>query len=252
MLTLGPTRGIFLNTIFYTPLLIWLIGAPFGRYFRGDRPPPKRAVRGLADIVQTTREVWKLPVLAPMMALAGAASFFVGNSYQAQMPGFAHDLGHGDPGTAYTMLLAADATGALVAGVLLESRGGLFAIRPASAMMLAMGWGAALFGFALSRSYPMAIGFLLVAGFCELSFSSMTQTLVQMNAPEASRGRVLGLYNMAAAGLRMFSGIIVGLAGSVVTVHGSLAMATGAFVVAAGFLLTRVRGRAVAAATPVL
>ena len=38
-----------------------------------------------------------------MMVLAGGASFFVGNSYQAQMPGFAHDLGHGDPGVAYTV-----------------------------------------------------------------------------------------------------------------------------------------------------
>jgi MFS family permease len=248
MLTLGPTRGIFLNTVFYLPLVVWLIGAPFGRHFRGDRAPPRRAVRGLADIVQTIREVRVLPVLAPMMALAGAASFFVGNSYQAQMPGFAHDLGHGDPGTAYTMLLAADATGALVAGVLLESRGGMFAIRPQSAMALAMGWSGSLLGFALMRSYPLAIGFLLVAGFCELSFSSMTQTLVQMNAPDASRGRVLGLYNMAAAGLRTFSGITVGLAGSIVTVHGSLAMAAGAFVVVAGFLLMRVRA---AAAMPV-
>ena len=252
MLTLGPTRGIFCNTLFYLPLLIWLIRAPFGRYFRGDRAPPRRAVRGLTDIVQTIREVRKLPVLAPMMALAGVASFFVGNSYQAQMPGFAHDLGHGDPGTAYTMLLAADATGALVAGVLLESRGGLFPIRPASAMLLALGWGSALFGFALMRSYPLAIAFLLVAGFCELSFSSMTQTLVQMNAPEASRGRVLGLYNMAAAGLRAFSGVTVGLVGSIVTVHGSLAMATGAFVVAAAFLLTRVRAEAIAHPAPVV
>jgi MFS family permease len=252
MLTLGPTRGIFLNTLFYLPLLVWLIGAPFGRHFRGDKAPPRRAVRGLGDIVQTIREVRKMPVLAPMMLLAGAASFFVGNSYQAQMPGFAQDLGHGDPGTAYTMLLAADATGALVAGVLLESRGGLFPIRPASAMVLAIGWGLSLCGFALMRSYPLAIAFLLVAGFCELSFSSMTQTLVQMNAPDASRGRVLGLYNMAAAGLRAFSGITVGLVGSVVTVHGSLAMATGAFVVAAAFLLTRVRAESAAPAEAVL
>ena len=56
--------------------------------------------------------------------LAGCASFFVGNSYQAQMPGFAHDLRHGDPGVAYSLLLGADALGALCAGFLLESRGG--------------------------------------------------------------------------------------------------------------------------------
>ncbi len=46
-----------------------------------------------------------------MMLLAGAASFFVGNAYSSQMPGFAADLGHGDPGVSYSMLLAADAAG---------------------------------------------------------------------------------------------------------------------------------------------
>jgi len=223
------------------PLVVWLVGAPYGRRFRAGASPPRRAVRGLADIVQTVREVGRVPILASMMVLAGAASFFVGNSYQAQMPGFAHDLGHGDPGMAYTMLLAADASGALVAGVLLESMGGLLAVRPTSAMALAMAWGGALAAFALMRSYPLAIGFLFVAGFCELSFSSMVQTLVQMNAPEASRGRVLGLYNMAAAGLRTFSGVTVGLAGSLMSVHASLAMAASAMVVVAAALLATQR-----------
>jgi MFS family permease len=241
MLTLGPTRGIFLNTVFYLPLVFWLVGAPYGRHLRKDRPAPRRAVRGLADIAQTIGEVRAIPVLASMMLLAGAASLFIGNSYQAQMPGFAHDLGHGDPGTAYTVLLAADATGALLAGILLESRGGLFKIRPASATTLAMAWAVALFGFALMRSYPLAIAFLFLAGFCELSFSSMTQTLVQMNAPEATRGRVLGLYNMAAAGLRAFSGVTVGLVGSVASVHASLAIAAASFVSVGTLLLARLR-----------
>ena len=241
MLTLGPTRGIFLNAAFYIPLLLWLVAAPYGRHFRGDRAPPKRAVRGLGDVLQTIDEVRTIPILGVMIALAGAASFFIGNSYQAQMPGFAHDLGHGDPGTAYAMLLAADAAGALLAGILLESRGGIFAMRVDTAFVLAMGWASALLGFALMRSYPAALCLLFVAGFFELSFSSMVQTLVQMNAPEASRGRVLGLYNMAAAGLRAFSGLTVGIAGSVLGVHRSLAIAAGAFVVVGGTLLARLR-----------
>ncbi|HWL86655.1 MAG TPA: MFS transporter [Polyangiaceae bacterium] len=242
MLLFGPTYGIFFNTVFYLPLLVWLIRAPYGRHFRSDSPAPKRAVRGIADIVQTIREVRTIPMLAIMIALAGAASFFVGNSYQAQMPGFAHDLGHGDPGTSYTMLLAADAAGALLAGILLESRGGLFKMRPTSAVMLAMAWAAALLGFALMRSYSLAIALLFLAGFFELSFSSMTQTLVQMNAPEVTRGRVLGLYNMAGSGLRAFSGVTVGLAGAIMSVHASLAISAGSFVSIGAILLARLRG----------
>jgi len=236
MVTIGPTHGILVNTVFYLPLLLWLVAAPYGRHFRKDRPAPRRAVRGLSDIVQTLREVRSIPVLAVMIALAGGASFFIGNSYQAQMPGFAHDLGHGDPGTAYTMLLAADAAGALLAGILLESRGGIFRMRPQTAVMLAMAWASSLVAFALVRSYPVALAVLFAAGFFELSFSSMTQTLVQLNAPDASRGRVLGLFNMAAAGLRTFSGVTVGLAGSLMSIHVSLAVSAGLYVAAMAFV----------------
>ena len=231
MLVLGPTHGILFNAVFYLPLIVWLVRAPYGRHLSVARGVPRRAVRGLADIIQTIREARGIPVLARMILLAGGASFLIGNSYQAQMPAFAHDLGHGDPGTAYTMLLAADAAGALTAGLVLESGIGSVRPRPAAAMLLATLWALALLGFALTGRYPIALALLFLAGFFELSFSSMTQSLVQINAPEASRGRVLGLYNMAGSGLRSFSGVTVGLAGSMVGIHTSLAVATALFAV---------------------
>lgn len=239
MLTLGPVRGIFFNAAFYLPLLLWLVAAPYGRHFRGAGDWPKRAVRGLSDIVQTAREARAVSALWPMVVLAGVASFFIGNSYQAQMPGFAHDLGHGDPGVAYTTLLAADAAGALLGGFVLEARGSLLKMTSASALKLSLCWAAALCGFALVRSYWLALPLLFMAGFFELSFSSMAQALVQIHAPEALRGRVLGLFGMASSGLRTFSGITVGLAGSVINTHTSLAASCIAFLVVIAAMLLR-------------
>ncbi|WP_083680754.1 MFS transporter [Archangium sp. Cb G35] len=235
----GPTWGIFVNTLFYLPLLFWLVRAPYGRHFRGAAPGPKRAVRGFADIVQTIRDVRGIPVVAGMVVLAGAASFFIGNSYHAQMPGFAHDLGHGDPGLTYTLLLGADAAGALLAGILLETRGNWLPTAPASAMKLAFLWGCSLLTFSLMNSYAAAICVLFLAGFLELSFSSMTQAIVQLNAPDTIRGRVLGLFSMSASGLRAFSGVTVGLLGSLTNPHVSLALSALAFVTVAGLLLLR-------------
>ena len=119
------------------------------------------------------------------------------------------DLQHGDPGIAYSMLLAADAAGGLLAGLILEG-GGWLVPKPRTAMILALLWGGALTVFSLANIYWLALGFLLAAGFLELSFNAMAQSLVQLDAPPDKRGRVIGLFNMASLGLRTFSGISVG------------------------------------------
>ena len=236
LLALGPAPGIMVNTLFYLPLVLWLVNAPYGPRYRTGAPAPRRAVRGLGDIVQTVRDIKHHSVIISMTLLAGAASFFVGNAYSSQMPGFANDLGHGDPGVSYSLLLAADAAGALLAGIVLEGRG-LLPPRPRTAIMLAMLWCAALAIFSLSKSYPLAFVFLFAAGFLELSFNAMAQTLVQLNAPPDKRGRVIGLFNMSSLGLRAFSGISVGLVGSLIGVHWSLALSALATMAVAGGLL---------------
>src|SRR5262245_18606735 len=240
MLTLGPTYGIFLNAVFYLPLVLWLWKAPYGPRFRTTPSAPPRAVRGFADIVQTMRDIAGHRIIVSMVLLAGAASFFVGNSYHAQMPNFAQDLGHGDPGTSYSVLLAADACGALIAGLALE-RLALLPTSPRTALLLATLWAASLAGFALASNYALAVGLLFVAGFFELAFGSMAQTLVQLNAPASIRGRVIGLFNMAALGMRAFSGVTVGLAGSLVGVHASLAVSAVALILVVGTLFVRLR-----------
>jgi MFS family permease len=236
LLALGPAHGIMLNTVFYLPLVLWLIRAPYGPRFREGQPPPRRAVRGLADIIHTMRDVRQHTVIVSMTLLAGAASFFVGNAYSSQMPGFAAELGHGDPGVSYSMLLAADAAGGLLAGLVLEGRG-LLPPSPRTAIVLAMVWCGAMTMFALSNSYALALGFLFIAGFLELSFNAMAQSLVQLNAPIDMRGRVIGLFNMASLGLRAFSGISVGFAGSMIGIHWSLALSALATMAVAGGLL---------------
>jgi MFS family permease len=224
LLALGPAHGMVLNTVFYLPLVLWLVNAPYGPRFRKGAPPPARAVRGLSDIIRTAHDIADKPVIVSMTLLAGAASFFIGNGYSAQMPGFATDLGHGDPGFSYAMLLAADAAGALVAGAILEGKA-LLQPRAKTAMILAVIWCAVLTCFAMAHTYALAVAMLFLAGFFELAFNSMAQTLVQLNAPVDMRGRVIGLFNMASLGLRAFSGVSVGLLGSLIGIHWSLAAA---------------------------
>jgi hypothetical protein len=90
-----------------------------------------------------------------------------------------------------------------------------------------MAWCAALGMFAVIRIYPIALALLFAAGFLELAFNSMAQALVQLSAPQSIRGRVIGVYSMAASGMRMFSGITVGIVGSLIGIHYSLPLSAG-------------------------
>jgi Transmembrane secretion effector len=223
LLLLGPGYGLIANALIYAPLTLWLWNAPYGPRFRATSVIGGTTVRTLRDILVAVQSIRQHPTIASMTLLAGGAAFFVGNAYQAQMPGFAVDLGHGNPGVSYSALLAADAAGALTAGVGLESVGWLRA-RVRTAFLLGLLWCLALSGFALSRSYPLALTLLFLAGFLELAFNSMTQTLVQLTAPADMRGRMIGVFSMAAAGMRAFSGIMVGLVGQYLGIHWSLAL----------------------------
>jgi MFS family permease len=223
LLTVGATYGILLNALFFLPLIYWLWKAPYGPRFREGPPARRPAMRGFQDIVSTIRTIAGNPIIVSMVLLAGFASLFVGNAHQAQMPEFAHDLGHGDAGLHYSVLLAGNAGGALIAGIILESRS-LLPAKPATAIILVMLWCVAVGGFAVTGSYPLAVALLFVAGFLNLSYNSMAQTLVQLHAPQEIRGRVIGLYNMSSNGMKAFSGITVGFGGALIGVHWSLAL----------------------------
>ena len=222
LLAFGPTWGILINALFFLPLILFLWRAPYGPRYQADRPPP-RPVRGLSDIVTTIAGIRGNATIVSMILLSGSAAMLISHAYQAQMPGYAQELGQTSAGFLYGLLLAADAAGAIVAGLVPEGSGWL-PPRVRTAFVLVALWCGVLAGFALTRSYPLALMLLFVAGFLELSFNSMTQTLVQLEAPSEIRGHVLGLYSMAGLGLRAFSGVTIGLGGSVVGIHGSLAL----------------------------
>ncbi|MBM0107462.1 MFS transporter [Steroidobacter sp. S1-65] len=237
LMIFGPAHGILLNALIYVPTIVWLWKAPYSRAAAGQGAP-RRALLSVSDVTSTLRRIASHPVLLSMILLSGGASFFIGNAYLPQMPDFARSLGHFDADLSYSVLLGADAVGALTAGFLLESRGWLQP-NPRTAMILAIAWCGALAGFALSSIYSLAVLLLFIAGFMDLSFNSMSQTLVQLNAPADIRGRVLGVFSMMALGLRTFSGVTVGLMGAAIGIHSSLVLSALALVALSALLLVR-------------
>jgi MFS family permease len=80
--------------------------------------------------------------------------------------------------------------------------------------------------FAFSKSYPLSLILLFAAGALNLAFYSIAQTIVQLEAPVALRGRLIGLFSMSAYGLRAFSGLTIGVIGGLIGIHWSLALSS--------------------------
>jgi MFS family permease len=229
LLLLGPPLGLVINAGFYLAIVVWLLTVPYTGHSRADASGPRPRV-GLNNALGVFRAVAGQRAIVAVIATAGLAALLVGNAFQAQMPEFAEDLGTGDASLAYSILLGADAAGAVLGGVLLEV---VRVRRPSApmAVLLAGLWAATLLGFAATTSYPLALGLLFLSGVFLLAFNTTAQTIVQLEAPGPIRGSVIGLFNMAQQGLRIGSGVTVGVLGSVLGVHWSLGLS------AAGLLL---------------
>jgi MFS family permease len=222
MLALGPSNGLFVNAALYLPLSIWLLRVPYTGH-REKKPAGRRPALSFTDAINVIREASTNRTILAMVLLGGATSLLVGNAFQAQMPEFAHDLGTDKQGIAYSVLLAANAGGAVLGGFLLEGKA---LLRPSArtATICAIIWCVLIAGFAASTSYPLALFLLFAAGVVNLAFLSMAQTLVQLLAPAHLRGRLIGLFAMSSFGLRAFSGVTVGVVGALIGVHWSLAL----------------------------
>jgi MFS family permease len=220
MLVFGPKIGILINVLFYVPLTIWLFYAP--KRAQTEERPARRGVSSFEEVFRTIRDLAGNHIVLSMTLLAGVTSMIVGNAFQGQMPEFALEFSHGDGTVQYSMLFAANAAGALLAGIVLES-GGFLEARPRTAFILAAMWCVALGGFALASNYWVALGMLMAAGFLNLAFSSMARTLAQLHAPSNIRGRAIGLFNVSDMGLRSMSGVIMGAGGVMIGIHYTLA-----------------------------
>ncbi len=241
MLLLGPAWGLLANVLLYAPLTILLLRLPYtGHTRRVDAPSPGRRP-GVADGLRLLGAAHFDRRIVTMIVLGGAASFFVGNAFQAQMPKYAHDLGADETGLWYSVLLAANAAGAVVGAGLLET---LNVLRPSAriAIVCAGAWGVTIGLFPAAPDYRVAAMLLLLAGAFDIAFTSMAQTLVQVLAPPPQRGRIVGLFNTAVLGLRAGSGVTVGVLGAMIDVRWSLALSAAALVAVAIGLFVREAG----------
>ncbi|HTO56946.1 MAG TPA: MFS transporter [Pseudomonadales bacterium] len=159
----------------------------------------------------TARELFRWLIL-----LSYSGMFFV-SSYMQLMPAFARHLDAGETG--YGFLLSATGVGSVVGTLAL---GAMQRTRSLGWVLLggAMFSGIALYGFALAVQfgwYPMALAMAFASSVCASIFMISSMTVMQLEVPDALRGRVMGIHSITYS-LMPLGGLLLGAIANASTV----------------------------------
>ncbi len=147
------------------------------------------------------------PAMLPLIWVAFVCTF-LGIPIIVFLPVFAKEVFGGTAAT-YTLLLSVEAAGAICGGLLVAARSkGSGVGRDAIIGLIALGVFES--AFALSRSLPVALIFLFLAGMSLIACFSLLSSLVQMVATDEMRGRVMSIYNVAFRGGMPIGSLITG------------------------------------------
>ena len=228
----GPGWGFLINAITFVPLLAFLA------IIRVRPLSAPSSLPILSSLRDGLRFVRRRPFIGGLIAVEMLGVIFLGHTFNSFLVLFAHDVLHVDD-LGYAFLLVGSGIGAVCAAMYLayardREHSGRFIV---GAAMLEM---AAILLFAFSTSYLVSFALLFVVGVSAVLTQSLTNTKIQLSAPDELRGRVMGAYTFATQGMRVLNGPILGGAAIVFGAPLAVAGAAAAVLAGLGVILARV------------
>ncbi len=172
------------------------------------RPTPAKSGASLMTsmkegiaFIRTQPQMEPLIVLAFLMTLLGMPLIVF-------TPVVVRDVFHMGP-TVYTYLLCTSGAGAVV-GALLVAAFGTIENKGQVTLMTLTVLGGLIAAFGVSRSLALSYILMFLAGVALIAVFAMISSLVQLNAPDAMRGRVMSVYNVAFRGGMPIGSLICG------------------------------------------
>ena len=187
----GPAIGGFLMAAgavwtYGACVLLFLAGFTLMCTVRYAHAPPAHEQPGWASLLAGARFVWSSKTLLGAMALDLLAILLGGAT--ALLPIFAKDILQVGP-VGLGILRAAPAAGALLVSLLL-ARLALERKVGAKLMVAIAVYGASMLVFGLSTQFALSLCALVVSGAADMVNVVVRHTLVQLDTPDAMRGRV--------------------------------------------------------------
>lgn len=194
----GAAACFFWNGVSFLAVIFSLL------LMRMQRPTPKphrQPMREGLQFVLHTR-----PVLQAVAVIAAASLLLW--PVTTLLPVFAQLFHVGKQG--YSTMVSLNGLGAAFAGLALAWFG-LRIPRPQAIFIGAMGLGIASLLLIAAPSYPIALGCLVLIGFCMILCGISANTFVQEHVPDSLRGRVMAIYTLVFNALQPVGGLLIGI-----------------------------------------
>jgi MFS family permease len=205
-----------------------------------SRPVPRQPGQVRAGL----RYVWRTPALRVPLVMMAVVSTLAYN-YSVVLPLLTkEEFGRG--GGAYGALSAAMGVGALAGALLMASRA-----RPSRRLLVAatFAFGVVTLALAFAPGYVAGLLLLVPLGAAGVLFVSSTNSLLQLNADGAMRGRVMALWSVVFLGSTPIGGPLTGLLVRGFGVRWAIAVGGVAALLTAAVALASLRRRQLRAGT---
>lgn len=212
--TVGLALCFYLNGISYAAVVIMLYKIHADELMIS---PP--AVRSKTQIRDGFRYMLSNPVLRYtllMMVIIGCLTF----EFQVSLPLIARFTFNGDA-RAYASLSMALGIGAVIGGVMIAGQKKVSSNRLARGALL---FGLAILAAAFMPALPLTVLALVLVGVFSISFTSLGNSVLQLESSPQMRGRVMSFWTIAFLGSSTFGGPIVGWFGEYVGPRWGLAI----------------------------
>ncbi len=201
--TAGEGACFMINGVSYLAVIAALAAMRLAA--RPPRGPARRIGQELREGFAYTFGFGPTRDIILLLALVSVAAM----PYSTLMPIFAVQLLHGGPST-LGFLSAAAGVGALAGAVALASRRSVRGLGRWIPIACG-GFGAALIGFAFSRSLALSLLLQALVGLAMLTHLAVSNTILQTIAGDEWRGRVMSFYGMAFMGMMPFGSLLAGV-----------------------------------------
>jgi MFS family permease len=203
----GAAVVFSLNALSYlavlVPVLVWIRVPP--RRAQGAPGGPPASIG--ADLIEGLRYVKAHRPLVLLLSLTAVTSVF-GRSFGQLLPVFARDVLRVGP-DGLGLMYSAPGAGTLLGGAALAAIGTVRSRRRLVAGAT-VAFTLTIFGFALSRSYPLSLALLFAGGVAGTVAAATIATLLQAQSPGRLRGRVMSLQTLTIIGMSPLGALLSG------------------------------------------